>query len=498
MKILSALQIKACDQYTIASEPISSIGLMNRAGNCLFDFIQQSYSFQKYTIVCGPGNNGGDGLVIGQLLFKNNVEVNIIVLKGVHTEECLSQLNYAKELNIPIVEIESVEQIDQIVFTENTCIIDAMFGVGISRPIDGLAAILIQKLNANSCYKLAIDIPSGLSPDCLFESNQSNTIIANETLTIQLPKLAFMFPENDAFVGKFHMVDIGLSQSFIESQTGTYEYIDEKIIEKNILPRPISAHKGTFGHALLIAGSPNKIGASIISAKAALRSGCGMLTVLLPTEGSVAMNCALPEAMLLTPQQSNKIEFEKYGAIALGPGLGTSLDAVKLVKDVLNNYTQPLVIDADALNILALNPEFMDNLNEHCILTPHPKEFDRLTKDHTTSMQRFISQKELASKYKVNIVLKGHHTCIVSSDGKVYFNSNGNNGMSTAGAGDALTGVLLGLCAQKYPIDNVACLGVFIHGYAGDLAAFQHSKTALIASDIVNSLGEFFKRYEKA
>ena len=223
-----------------------------------------------------------------------------------------------------------------------------------------------------------------------------------------------------------------------------------------------------------------------------------MLTVLLPTEGSVAMNCALPEAMLITPQHSHKIEYEKYGAIALGPGLGTSIDAVKLVKDVLNNYTQPLVIDADALNILALYPELMETLNLHCLLTPHPKEFDRLTKAHSTTMQRFISQKEFATKYKVNIVLKGHHTSIVTYDGKVYFNSNGNNGMSTAGSGDALTGILLGLSAQNYPIDVAAYIGVFAHGYAGDIAAFQHSKTALIASDIVNSLGEFFKRYEKA
>jgi NAD(P)H-hydrate epimerase len=498
MKILSAQQIKACDQYTMISEPISSIDLMNRAATCLFEFIQQTYSFQKYTIVCGSGNNGGDGLVIAQLLFKNNVEVNLIVLKGTYTEECLSQLNNARELNIPIVEIDALEQIDHLLLLDETCIIDALFGIGISRPIEGLASVLIQKLNACNCYKLAIDLPSGLSPDCNFESNQSNTIIANETLTIQLPKLAFMFPENDAFVGKFHMIDIGLSQSFIESQSDTFEYIDEKSIEKSILPRPSSAHKGTFGHALLIAGSPNKIGASIISAKATLRSGCGMLTVLLPTEGSVAMNSALPEAMLLTPQHSNKIEFEKYGAIAVGPGLGTSIDAVKLVKDVLNNYTQPLVIDADALNILALNPELMETLNAHCILTPHPIEFDRLTKEHSTTMQRFIAQKEFATKYKVNIVLKGHHTCIVTSEGKVYFNSNGNNGMSTAGSGDALTGILLGLCAQKYPMDIATYLGVFVHGYAGDLAAFQHSKTALIASDIVNSLGEFFKRYEKA
>jgi hydroxyethylthiazole kinase-like uncharacterized protein yjeF len=498
MKILSAQQTKACDQHTMMSEQISSIGLMNRAGTCLFEFIQQSYSFQKYTIVCGPGNNGGDGLMIAQLLFKNNVEVNIIVLKGNYTEESKAQLDSTKQLDIPILEIFDAEQIEQMAFEDDACIVDALFGIGISRPIEGLAAILIERLNACSCYKLAIDLPSGLSPDCNFESLQSNTIIANETLSIQLPKLAFMFPENDVFVGKFHIVDIGLSKSFIESQTDAFEYLDENIIEKSISPRLASAHKGNFGHALLIAGSTNKIGASIISAKAALRTGCGMLTVLLPNEGSVAMNCALPEAMLLTHQNGNKIEFEKYAAIAIGPGLGASLDAVKLVKDVLNNYTQPLVVDADALNILALNPEFMEKLNANCILTPHPKEFDRFTKVHTSTMQRFITQKELAAKYKVNIVLKGHHTCIVTSEGKVYFNSNGNNGMSTAGSGDALTGVLLGLCAQKYPINIAAYLGVFIHGYAGDLAAFHHSKTALIASDIVNSLGEFFKRYEKA
>jgi len=498
MKILSALQIKACDQYTMVSEPITSIGLMNRAGNCLFEFIQQTYSFKKFTVVCGPGNNGGDGLVIAQLFFKNNVEVEVILLKGNFTEECQVQLMSTRELGISIVEIDAVEQIDRLLLLDETCIIDALFGVGISRSIEGLAALLIQKLNASSCYKLAIDLPSGLSPDCNFESLPSNTIIANETLSIQLPKLAFMFPENDVFVGKFHLVDIGLSKSFIESQTDAFEYLDEHIIEKCILPRLASAHKGNFGHALLIAGSPNKIGASIISAKATLRSGCGMLTAMLPTEGSVAMNCALPEAMLLTPQNSNEIEFEKYDAIAIGPGLGTGIDAVQLIKDVLDNFTQPLVIDADALNILSLNPEFMEKLNEHCILTPHPKEFDRLTKVHTSTMQRFIAQKELAAKYKVNIVLKGHHTCIVTSEGKVYFNSNGNNGMSTAGAGDALTGVLLGLCSQNYPIDIAAYLGVFVHGYAGDLAAFQHSKTALIASDIVHSLGEFFKRYEKA
>lgn len=497
MKILKAQQIKDWDQYTIVNEPISSFELMNRAGEQLFEYIARSYNFQHYTIVCGNGNNGGDGLVIAQLLYKHQFEVSVIILKGNYSDECKMQLKLSSQLSIPITEIENSEQIESLIFDSNTCIIDAIFGIGISRPVDGLAAQLIQRINSLNAYTIAIDLPSGLSPDCKFESNINNTIKANETLSIQLPKLAFMFPENDLFVGKFHLIDIGLSKEFISNVSDECHYLDEKMLEQLILPRPVSAHKGTFGHALLIAGSSDKVGAAILSAKAAMRSGCGLLTVLLPDEASVAMNCTLPEAMIIKPQLASKIEFEKYNAIAIGPGLGKSQEIVNLLTEVLNHYTQPLVIDADAINIIASNKELMEKLNTNCILTPHPKEFDRLTKNHVNAWERFLTQKEWSKKHKITIVLKGHHTSITTFDGKVYFNSTGNNGMATAGAGDVLTGILLALCAQNYKPVEATKLGVFLHGFAGDQAAYHYSKTALIASDIINSISDFFKRFEK-
>ncbi len=496
MKILNAAQIKACDQFTIIEQSLSSIELMNRAGHKLFDFIRAQYSFEHYTLFCGFGNNGGDGLAIAQLLFQEKKEIVVYLLKGSFSVECLHQLELARELAIPIFIIETTDQINRIELVSATCIIDALFGIGLSRSLDGLALSLVHKINTSPCFKLAIDLPSGLSPDCIFLSDGNNTVKANETLSIQLPKLAFMFPENDLFVGQFHVIDIGLSKSFIENQSDFYLYLEALTIHEKLRVRPTSGHKGTFGHALIIAGSKSKVGASILCSKAAMRSGCGLLTVMIPEEANLAMNCNLPEAMVLINENKSPIDFTKYDAIGMGPGMGIEKNSYTIVKDVLDHYTKALVIDADALNVIAQNPELKVKLSNKCILTPHPKEFDRLTKPHSSCWERFLTQKEFSQNYNVNIILKGHYTAITTPDGQCYFNSTGNNGMATAGSGDVLTGIVTALCANGYSSQDAAIIGVYLHGYAGNQAAYANSKTAMIASDIINFIGTFFKNFE--
>ncbi len=497
MKILNAQQIKVADRYTIEHEPISSLMLMERAGDRLFERILERFPhFHSFMVFCGPGNNGGDGLVIARLMFQANKVVQIVLLSGNYSVECLQNIERIKELAIPLIIIEKKEQVKEIVFNEEICFIDALYGIGVNRPIEGLGAELIRTINATNNFKIAIDIPSGLSPDGLHNSLIENTVKADYTLTIQLPKFSFLFPENNELTGTFECVDIGLSKAFSAQQKG-YIFLDENEIRNIIIPRPENGHKGTFGHALIIAGSAGKIGASILSAKAALRTGCGLLTAMIPEEAVIPLLSHLAEAMVLSPPEINDLDFDKYEAIGFGPGIGTSEPAISILNALLLNYKGKLVIDADGLNILAKHKDWFRLLDSNVVLTPHPGEFDRITHQHSSGLERFKTQLNLSVKYKVTIVLKGHYSSITTADGNAYFNSTGNSGMATAGSGDVLTGIITSLCAQGYEPGKAARLGVYLHGFAGDFEAAKNSKTSLVASDIINGITAFFKIFEK-
>lgn len=499
MKIFSAAKLKQADRFTIENEPISSLHLMERAGERLFSAILAQFpDANSFVCVCGAGNNGGDGLVLARLFALANKKVEVFILKGNYTAEFSTNFHKIKDLSIPYTEITEPIQINNITFDKETVIIDALFGVGISRPLAEIAAHFIQKLNSFPNLKIAIDMPSGLSPDCNYLSTFENTLKADITFTIQFPKKSFFFAENEEFVGDFECVDIGISKDFIESNANQGIYLQQTDIEKHIQARAKFGHKGTYGHVLILAGSEGKIGAAILSAKAALKSGCGLLSVCIPAQGSTAVHAAFPEAMLI-PQEKfvETIDLSIYKAIGFGPGIGTSAEAKEMLIFLLRNYKGKIVIDADGLNMLSQDKKLLDLLGKNCILTPHPGEFDRLTQNHSTGFERYKSQLAFSEKYQVILVLKGHHTSITTPEGISYFNSTGNNGMATAGSGDVLTGIITALCAQGYSCENAAIIGVYLHGFAGDCAADKYSKTSMIASDIIENIGFFFQGVEK-
>jgi len=503
-KIFSSAQIKKADQFTIENEPISSVDLMERAGARLAEAIVEVFpTLSDYVVFCGPGNNGGDGLVIARWLLNTNRKVEVVVLdSNSYSNEFNGNLQLLKDLGKDVIYLKSNEQLNELRFAKDIVFIDALFGSGLNRPLEGLAANLIQWINAASNFIISIDLPSGLSADANHISTKENTIVADFTLTIQLPKLSFFFSENEIFIGDWKIVNIDLNKRFIEKADTLHFCLDEIMIRDMVKPRSTFSHKGTFGHALIIAGSKGKIGASILCGLATLRTGCGLLTMQVPAGGVEAVHSSLPEAMVIADSSENYItdilrDVTKFNAIGFGPGIDKEKETTHVLKMIIQNASQPLVIDADGLNIISENLTWLQFLNGSTIFTPHPGEFDRLTKKHESGFERHQTQVAFSKKHGVYIVLKGHHTSITTPGGLTFFNTTGNNGMATGGSGDVLTGIITSLCAQGYSPLHACLLGVYLHGYAGDRAAEDESKTSLIASDIIEHIPAFFLDFEK-
>jgi hydroxyethylthiazole kinase-like uncharacterized protein yjeF len=496
MQILSAEQIRAWDEYTIQHEPIASIALMERAAATCFQWIVQHYEGRRFSVFCAKGNNGGDGLAIARMLSANH-SVTVYILEFGHLGTEDFQINLARLHQTPaVIKFIPTEENIPLIPTDDI-IIDALFGTGLNRPIDGLSGILVSTINNSGNEIVAIDIPSGLSAD---NSSKGNTAIkAMHTLSFQCYKPAFLIAENELNIGKLHILDIGLHGEYLNGLDSSNMLIDEIICSAIIKPRKSFSHKGNFGHALLIAGSYGKIGAAILAAKACLRSGVGLLTIHAPACGNFILQTAVPEAMV-DSDSSEKInttvttQLHKYDSIGIGPGLGTGYDTATLLQNIISTYRKPVVFDADALNILASHPEWLARLPAHSILTPHPKEFERLFGVSENDFERIGLAKQKAREYNVIIVLKGHHSFIATPEEKYFFNSTGNAGMATGGTGDVLTGIITALVAQKYCSEEAAVLGVYLHGLAGDIAAKQLSEPSLIASDIIDHLGRAFSR----
>lgn len=494
--ILTAAQIREADAYTIANEPIASIDLMERAAAACVEWITKKYhphSSQKIIIVCGQGNNGGDGLAIARMLSKEkyNVKVFIIKLKEHGSEDF--EINLRKLKNTKIEILVDAHPTTENFFEDCTVIIDAIFGTGLTKPVDGIVAEVIHRMNCSGKKIISIDMPSGLFAEGHnVHCNERNTVMAAHTLTFQVPKLSLLLPDSGKFAGEFEILDIGLDKNFIQSLNSKSFLLPEKHISLLPLARKKFEHKGNFGHTLIIAGSKGKAGAAILTAHACLRSGTGLVTVHVPDQLMPILQTALPEAMVSTDKHAECItshpDLSKYNSIAVGPGIGTADDTANMLKLLIQNTQIPLVLDADALNILAVNKTWLSFLPPNSILTPHPGEFDRLFGKTSTHFERFELQKELSKKHNIIIVLKGAHTCICFPDGTAFFNNTGNPGMATAGSGDVLTGIIAGLYAQTQSTHFSAYAGVFIHGKAGDLAARKMGKNGMIASDIIQFL----------
>ncbi|MBK6384094.1 MAG: NAD(P)H-hydrate dehydratase [Chitinophagaceae bacterium] len=497
MKIFSAEEIRLWDQYTIEHEPILSIDLMERAAaKCANWLLQQYPDAVSFVILCGKGNNGGDGLAIARILMENKYPVSIYILEFGHkgTEDFQTNLARLNKLsNHDIHFIQTAKNFPHL--QQGQIIIDALFGSGLNRNLEGFTADLVQHINNGGNEIISIDIPSGLFVDR--SSKDAISIHADHTLSFQCYKPAFLFAENEESVGEIHILDIGLHHDYYQSVVNQFELLDDAIIHSIYKPRKKFSHKGTYGHALLVAGSYGKIGAAILSAKACLRSGVGLLTCHIPACGYNILQTSVPEAMVTTDFNSSfltKVEDDltKYDSIGIGPGIGTAAETKMMLPEILNSYRNPLILDADALNIMARQKDLLKLIPAGSILTPHPKEFERLFGETHTDFDRVSLALQKARELNCIIVLKGHHTFIATPDGKGFFNSTGNPGMATAGSGDVLTGILTGLLAQGYSSAATAILGVYLHGSAGDIAAKQLSNEALIAGDIIETLGAAF------
>lgn len=497
LPIFSANQIKAIDAFTIQFEPISSIDLMEHAALKCSQWIMKHYDVKNiFKVCCGLGNNGGDGLAIARQLLENGykVEVFIINYSDKHSDDFLINRKRLEQL-FPkfLMDVHDAKHLPNI--DASDIVIDALFGIGLSKPLDGLVAECVRVINTSHAKVISIDVPSGLFIDKHSDSTYS-IIKAHETLTFQFPKLAFLFSENAAYVGNGYILDIGLKISDdIEKKSESF-YLTEIFIKQLIHPRQKFSHKGTFGHSLLIVGSFGKMGAAIMSAHSLLRSGAGLLTVCVPQCGYEIMQTSVPEAMVLV-KGTDYLKFEEldlkaYSTVGIGPGIGTEQDTQQSVKLILEQSEKPLVIDADALNAISLNKEWLNLIPLNSILTPHPKEFEGLTKTVINDFERHQLQIEFSKQYKVYVVLKGAHTCITTPEGKSYFNSTGNSGLAKGGSGDVLTGLITGLLAQGYTSFEASVIGVYVHGLAGDITKQEKGDIAMIPTDVISNLPKAF------
>jgi len=492
LKVLTAPQIKELDAYTIRHEPIPSIDLMERACRAFVTWFTEKFdSTKKIGIVCGTGNNGGDGLCIARVLNDRNYAVKVWIVRG--GSESNDFRTNQKRLPVKLKPVDVTSTVPSEIFAGCDVLVDAVFGSGLSRALDGVYAETVTAMNNADVTRVAVDIPSGLFAD---KHAEGVIVRAHHTVSFQLPKLAFFMPENYVYTGEWHLVKIGLHKDFIQSAVTPHHFTERRDIVSMLKPRSKFSNKGTFGKALLIAGSYGKMGASVIAAQAAMRSGLGLLTVHVPVCGYPIIQTAVPEAMASIDLHEHFLttipNLEGFDVVGIGPGLGHEKETVKAFRSILEQATKPMVIDADALNILSANRELLAIIPENSVLTPHPKEFERLAGSWKDDFERLGKVQEFAARIKSVVVLKGAFTSIVSPDGNVYFNPTGNPGMATGGTGDLLTGILTGCLAQRYSSLEAALVGVFLHGLAGDLAVKTKSMEALVATDITEFLPQAF------
>jgi NAD(P)H-hydrate epimerase len=497
MKILSAKQIRELDAYTIKTEPVSSIDLMERASHAFVEWFAGKFPKEKEVMVfCGPGNNGGDGLAISRILLEVNYRVKTFILSSEKYSEDFKKNQSRLSKISTIFYIRSKKDIPDI--PDDSVVIDAIFGSGLTRPVQGLYADVIQSINASVSVIVSVDIASGLFSDA---PNSADDVIVSPhyTLSFQLPKLAFLLPQNEKHTGEWHIADIGLSKDFIKGAKTDNYYVTEEDIRPLVRKRKKFSHKGNYGKCLLIGGSYGMTGAMVLAARASLRTGAGLSFTYVPKGAYEILQSSVPENIVLTDPENSFIseipDLANYNAIGIGPGLGRQKETAAALKKLLRQSTTPLVIDADALNIISANRDLIEMIPEGSILTPHPKEFERLAGSSSDDFERLDLLKKFAGKINSTVILKGAHTAVAAPDGKIYFNSTGNPGMATGGSGDVLTGIITSLLGQGYDSYEAALTGVFMHGYAGDVAAKEKSEPSLLPSDIVEAIPGFYKYF---
>jgi len=500
MKILSAENTRKADAYTIKHEPVQSIDLMERASLAFVSIFTRYFNSSIPVIIfCGTGNNGGDGLAVARLLHQQGYHVNIFVINyenGKGSEDFKTNLNRLKEILTPQLINHSADIPD---IPEGKVIIDAIFGSGLTRPVTELYAEVIASINNSPSKKVSIDIASGLFAD---KAVIDGAIIKPDiTISFQMPKLAFMIPENEMYVGSFKIADIGLDKNFIENSEGDNHYVIRSDIQKKLKNRKKFAHKGNFGRALIISGSLGKMGAAVLCARSCLRSGVGLLTMHVPLCGYEILQASVPEAMTTVDKNKDIIteipDITNYDVIGIGPGIGINDPTRKMLENLLEFNKNPMVFDADAINLLGLHKYLLKKIPANSILTPHIVEFERIAGKSKNHFDRILLQKEFSEKYSVIVILKGAYSAISLPNGNTYFNSTGNPGMATGGSGDVLTGMVTGFLAQAYNPADSAILATYLHGLSGDIASKKLGENGMIAGDIIQYLPKAVKKFDK-
>ena len=501
MKIFTSAQIHELDIYTIEHEPIASIDLMERAAQAITQAITAAWPAAMPVVVfAGPGNNGGDALAVARLLAERGYKVSVYLfnISGKLSADCMVNRKRVEDSRRIQQFTEVREEFDPPRLEEGMLVVDGLFGSGINKPLAGGFASLVKYINASAAKVVSIDVPSGLMTEDNGNNIRANVIRATQTLTLQLPKLSFLFAESQPYLGQLQVLDIRLSREGMEKLPAKYAIIEETYVRSLLQGRSPFAHKGQMGHALLIAGSYCMAGAAVLATKATLRAGCGKVTVNSPKRNIPILQIAVPEAVIHGSSEdtifAEPIDSDGFDAMGIGPGLGQSEQTAIALITQLRRTQCPTVADADALNMLANHRPWLQQLPKGIILTPHPKELDRLEGHSADSYERLTKASNLAQRLQGYVILKGHYTAICLPDGHVLFNPTGNGGMATAGSGDVLTGILTGLLARGYKPQSACILGVYLHGLAGDLAAQELGEESLVAGDIIGYLPQAFKR----
>lgn len=472
---------------------------MERASGRCFQWISsQPWQDRHHKIFCGKGNNGGDGLAIARMLVQSGYKVSIYILEFGKPGSPDFQTNLQRLHELPVADLHYIQSEDLFPELDVTdVLIDALFGTGLNKPLEGLTTELVDYINQSNATVVAVDLPSGLFAD---QSSKGNAVIkATYTLSFQTYKFALLVQENAPFIGETLILDIGLHQGYLAENQFRCHFVGPAQVKSIFRPRNRFANKGNFGHSLLIGGSYGKMGAAVLATKACIHSGAGLTTAYTPACGYVIMQTTVPEAMIITDPSEDYLstlpdEIEKYSIIGIGPGIGTHNTTKNLVSFIIRRYQKPMVIDADGLNCLAREKALFQHLPSHSILTPHPKEFDRLFGEHQSDFERINTARQQAVALNCILIVKGHHTLIASPDDLLYFNSTGNAGLAKGGSGDVLTGIITALAAQGYDPTNAAVLGVYLHGLAGDLAAQALSQEAMTPTDIITFLSQGFQQ----
>ena len=495
MKILSSESIRTVDAKTIEYNEMLSHELMENAAIAFYEYFVSHYSINEKTVVifCGTGSNGGDGIIVARLLHQKGYPVKLFILEisDYYNDDCTLNIDRAQKAGVDTTRVTSVNQIPDL--SKMGTIVDAIIGTGLSRKLKGLAKDVIEKINESRKTVISIDVPSGLFMD----KPTKLAVLATETVTFQIPKLALFLPLNHQFVGNLSIVNIGLDATAISQEESDMYYLDDATMAHKLKPLDKNAHKGTQGHALIIGGSLGKIGAVTLASRAALKSGCGLVTVFVPQCGMNIIQSSFPEAMVIQDDNQSHLSRISYdiqpGGIAIGMGMGQDDETKQALSQFLEFTFTPLVIDADALNILAENSDWLQHLQPNTILTPHPGELSRLIGKWKDDFEKITLTREFARKYNVIVVIKGAHTIIVDAD-NIFVNSSGTAALATAGSGDTLSGIIAGLLAQSYEPIIAAQLGVYIHGLTANITSEKINPRSFIASDIIENIGKVYDR----